>query len=170
LRNAELFSVQIEGHVVSVTTGGRVSSQALVHAVDLGELDARIQNHLLHLGLGQIAPCVGADIRQAIPLVHAELAHSNLDVETVVVVQGDIAPGEIVLQHVLVNVFTALDLRDEASSCLGECAQRIAEEILPPLVRAVVGTRRPTASPNTNKHANFSTGPLINNGFIKNLW
>lgn len=160
LRDAELFLLKIEGQVISFTPSRRVGSQALVHAVNLGELDSGIQNHLFYLGLGQIASRVGTDIRQAVPLVHAKLAYSNLDVETVVVVLGNVAAAEIVHQHVLMNVFTALDFRDETPSRLGERAQCISEEILPPLVRAIVGTGWATACSNTNKHTNVSTGDI----------
>lgn len=103
-RDGYLLVLQVKRHVVTITAGRRVCSQALVHALDLGKADARVQYLLLDFGSGQVSSCVGADICQSVPLVHAKLANSNLDVETAVDVLADIALGKNISQHLLVNI------------------------------------------------------------------
>lgn len=84
--------------------------KALVHAVDLGKLHAGVENHLFHLRFGQILPGIGADVGQAIPLVHSKLANANLHVEPVVVVSGDATLSKRFPQHFLMNSLAAFDL------------------------------------------------------------
>jgi hypothetical protein len=144
--------------------------KALVHAVDLGKLHTGVEDHFLDLRFSQILSGIGADIGQAIPLVHTKLAHANLHVEPVVVVLGDATLGKCITQHFLMDSFAALDLRDKSSSCLGERACRGTKEILPPFMLSVVGARRPSTSSNSDEHADFATRPLTGNRFLENLW
>lgn len=104
------------------------------------------------------------------PLVHAELAHSNFNVESTVDVLVDITFCKSVPQHLLVNILATFDLANESSSCLGECTQCVTKEILPPFMLSVVGSRRPSSGANTNEDSNFSARPFVDDRFLKNLW
>jgi hypothetical protein len=95
---------------------------------------------LLDLRSGEVSSRVGADIRQSVPLVHAEFSNAYLDVETAVDVLTDVALSKDVSQHLLVNILAALDLCDKSSPCLCKCAQRVAKEILPPFMLSVIGS------------------------------
>jgi hypothetical protein len=113
-------------------------SHALVHALDLGKADARIEDLLLDLRSGEVSSGVGADICQSVPLVHAEFSNAHLDVETAVDVLTDVPLSKNVSQHLLVNILATLDLRDKSSPRLGKCTQRVAKEILPPFMLSVI--------------------------------
>lgn len=141
-----------------------------MHAVDLGELDARAEDHLFHLGLCQVATSVGTDIGQPIPFVHTKLADPDFNVQPVVVVLADIAFCQMLPQHLIMNILAALDLGDQTSSCFGKDAQGVSEKVLPPFVLPIVGAWRAPAGPYTDENPNFPPGPFIHGGFFQDLW
>ena len=140
-----------------------------MHAVDLCELDTRAEDHLLHLWSGQIATGVGADVCQTVPFVHAKLSHTDLDVQTVVVVFADVSLRQVVAQHVVVNTFASFDFGDQTSSRFSKDTQCIAKEVLPPLVLPVVGSRGPLACSHADEDTDFSSGPFVHGGFFQYL-
>ena len=148
---------------------GCMRRQSLVHPVDLGELDAGTQDHLFYLWFRQVAPGVGANIRQAIPFVHAKFSYTDLDVQTVVVVLADTAFRQVVAQHVMVDILTPLDLVDQTSSRLCKDANSISKEVFPPLVLPIVGARWTSPRPHADEHTNFSPRPFVHSGFFQYL-
>lgn len=149
--------------------GSCMRGQPTMHAVNLGELDAGVEDRLLHLRTDQVAPGVGADIGQPAPFIHSKLPHANLDVQTVVIVLIHVALGQMVPDHLQVDILAALDFGNQSSSRLGERAQRISEEVLPPLMALAVGSRRALAGSHTDEDANFPPGPLVDRRLIQNL-
>jgi hypothetical protein len=67
------------------------------------------------------------------------------------------------------SVLTALNLRYQASSCLGKVAHAAPHEAFPPLVLLVVGTSRSFPSPDANENADIPARPFIHGGFLQNL-
>lgn len=103
-------------------SGCGVGFETTVHAFNFGKLNARVENHLLHVRSREVATSVRADVCETVPLVHAEFAHSNLDVQPVIVVLAHVALGEMLTEHVMVNILAALNLRNQPAARLGECA------------------------------------------------
>lgn len=140
-----------------------------MHALDLGKLDARVQDLPLDIRFGQVPSRVGADVDQSVPLVHAEFAHAHFHVQPVVVVLAHVALCEMVAQHFHVDILAPLDLVDQPSTSFGKGAQGVAEEILPPLVLSIVGARRATTGADTDEDANLATRPLVHGGLVQDL-
>lgn len=143
--------------------------QPTMHALNLGELDAGVENRLLHLRPDQIAPGIGADIGQPAPFVHPELPHAHLDVQAVVIVLAHVALWQVLPDHLHVDVLAAFDFRNQPSSRLGERAQCISEEVLPPLVALAVCSRRSLAGSHADEDANFPPRPLVDGRLIQYL-
>jgi len=146
-----------------------VRLQPTVSAVDLRELHGGIVIHLLHLGPCKVAPRVGADVRQPVPLVHPKLPDADFDVQSVVVVLVHVPLGQVLSQHVLVDFLAALDLGDQPPARFRKVAQRIAEEVLPPFVMVVVRSRRPLAGAETDEDADLPSRPFIHGRLIEDL-
>jgi len=161
--------VLLDTRGIAGSAGGSVRGQSLVHAVDLGELDTGAEDHLLHLWSGQVATGVGADVGQTVPFVHAKLSHADLDVQAVVVVFADVALGQVLAQHVVVNTFASFDLSDQTSSGFGKDTQCVAKEVLPPFVLPVVGAGGPLACSHADEDTDFPSGPFVHGGFFQHL-
>lgn len=144
-----------------------MGGETAMRAVDLGQLRGTFRSHGLHLRLRQISPCAGADVGQTIPLVHPKLSHAHLHVQPVVVFLLDVALGQVLLEHLLVDLFTPLDLRNQPPPCLREAAQGIAKEILPPFMLSMARPRRSLSGPNTDKDPDLPARPFVNGRFIE---
>ena len=138
-------------------------------AIDLGEFDARIENRLFHVWFDQVAPGIRADISEPVPFVHPELSHADLDVHAVVIVLVHIALRQMISEHILVDFLAALYFGNQPSSCFGECAQRIPEEVLPPLMLPIIRARWPSPCTDTHKNANISARPFVYRCFLEDL-
>jgi hypothetical protein len=57
----------------------------LLGEVDLCELRGGVEVDVLHMLLAEVPSRVGADVGEAAPLVHAEFANADFDVEAVIV-------------------------------------------------------------------------------------
>lgn len=133
--------------------------------MNLAQLGRDAMNNLLLCILGHIPSCPRADVSETVPLVHAKLADSHLDIQAIVVVDANVAPAKMFPEHVLVDLLTALNLGNQLPSRLGV----ISHEPLIPLV--LVRIIAPWSSPcsDTDKHSNLSPWPLVDNRLVQSL-
>jgi hypothetical protein len=89
--------------------------------------------HALDVVLAQVHARTCADIAQTIPLIHAELADANFDIQPVIVLRVDLAGAEMLMRHVLVCRFATLDLGNQASSCFRKVTDSTSHKAFPPI-------------------------------------
>jgi len=100
-----------------------------------------------------------------VPLVHAKLAHANLDVEAVVVFGVDSPSRQVLAHHVFVDNLAALNLGDQSPPRLG----KLSEEPLVPHLLVGVARLGPLAGADTDKATDLSAGPFVYHGFVERL-
>ncbi len=131
--------------------------------MDLGQLCRRRLDYLLLVLPGEVPPGVGADIGQPAPLVHAKFAHTDFNIQPVVILGVDATPRQVLPLHHLVDLLATLDLCNQLSPRIGEFAQ----EALVPLGRVCVAASRPLSSPDADEDANLAARPLVHHGLVE---
>ena len=120
----------------------------------------------MYILLGKVHAGVCADFGEGVPLVHAKLAHANVDVEAVVVLWVDLTFRKVIF-HLLVSLFTAFDLRDELAPCLGEVTNAARDEALPPQMFLAFCAIRALARAYADEDADIAAGPFVAGSFIE---
>jgi hypothetical protein len=114
--------LEVEREVVSITTSCGVDGQTAVHALNLGKSYTGFQNHFLDFGFGEVLSCIGADIGQSIPFVHAKLANADFHIQAEVIVLANVPFGQTVSEHLVVDILASFNLADQSAPRFGECA------------------------------------------------
>jgi hypothetical protein len=83
-----------------------------MHALNLGKFDSGVKDLLLDFRFGEVATGVGADIHQPVPFVHAKLSHAHFNVQSVVVILDHVALGQMLPEHISMDVLAPLNLCD----------------------------------------------------------
>jgi hypothetical protein len=120
--------------------------------------------------LRQIHSGARADLRQPIPLIHAKLAYSNFDVESIVIIHADSTVCKTPRHHILMCILAALYFRNEPSPRFRKVANATGNKALPPEVLLAACSGRPPSCADADEDADFSAGPLVDNGFVKSDW
>lgn len=131
----------------------------------LGEPRGDAENHALLLVARHVASRAGANVAESMPLIHAKLAHANLDIHAKVVFGVHVAPREVLAEHKLVNLFASFNFGDETTTRLG----KLAEEALVPDCLVSVAAARALTGADADKDANLPAGPLVDHGLVESL-
>jgi hypothetical protein len=138
-------------------------------SLNLGHFHRSLVVYLLHFGFGEISPSPCVHIGEAIPFVHFKFTHSDFDIQAEVVFTGDSAFCQVLTQHVLMRLFTTLDLRHQSPSGFCKITHGSTNESFPPFVLLSVCSSRSLSSANADERADFPSGPFVNGGFVENL-
>jgi hypothetical protein len=100
------------------------------------------------------------------PFIHPKLSYSNFHVQAVVVLDVNAAVAQTFSNHELMSSFAALNLRNQASSCLS----KVPHKSFVPEMLVLVAPRWSFASSNAYNNSHLSTRPLIHASFIEGNW
>jgi hypothetical protein len=146
-----------------------VSVVTVLAEMNFRKFGSSVEILLLYIGAGKMHTCTGADIAEAVPFIHTVLADTNLDIETIVVLAVDLTLRQIFLNHILMRLFTCLNLCDKSATGFGKVTHATSDKVFPPLMLAVIGAWRTFASAYAEKDTDLSSWPFIANGLVQNL-
>jgi hypothetical protein len=126
-------------------------------------------DHLAHFGFGEVSSSAGAHIRQPIPFVHPEVADSDLDIKSTVVLSRNASFLQLIVEHVDMCILATFDFGDQTSPGFCKGPNTASDKALPPFMLCVVGPTRSLASSDTDEDANISSWPFIHRGLFKYL-
>lgn len=115
-------------------------------------------------------PCVGADVGQSMPLIHAEFSNADLNIQSIVVIRQHSPLRQVIAQHILMRVFTAFNLCQQSPLRLGKIAHRPSSEALPPLLFLRIRTERSFSRADADEDADLAPWPFVDRRFIEKLW
>lgn len=142
---------------------------SLLCKVHAGEFGGGIEVLILDFLLGQIHAGGSANVGKTVPFIHAKLANTNLDIQTVVVLRVDTPFGEVFGEHVFVSEFAALNLANQLPPRLGELTHGPADEVLVPEMLLVVRAAGSLSRADADKDTDFSARPFVAHGFVEDL-
>ncbi|KAK5634403.1 hypothetical protein RRF57_010116 [Xylaria bambusicola] len=96
------------------------------------------------------------------PLVHRKLANTDLDIETIVVLNVNTPFHQEVLLHTLVYYLATLDFRNELPPSISV----VSHETFVPDVLVLIRALWAFSSSHADENANFTPGPFIYRGFV----
>lgn len=100
------------------------------------------------------------------PFVHAKLAYTYFNIESVVGINTNVSLAQVFAHHVFVDLLAAFDFGDQLPTCVGKFAQ----EALVPHLRIRICILGSSSSADANKYSYFTTGPLVDHSFVQSFW
>jgi len=122
--------------------------------------------HRFHLRFPKIPSRRSANVCQSVPLIHAELSHTNLHIYSVIILNIDATLAKSFADHVLMCFLTSFDFGYKPSPSF----RKVTHELFIPQMFLGIRTPRPFSRSNTDKYPYFPTRPLIDTRFIEDNW
>lgn len=129
----------------------------------LGQFGRRILDHLLFRSSTEVHSCRCGNVRQPIPLIHAEFAHPDFDIQPVVVVNVDPSGDQMFLLHVLVSSLAAFNFGNEPPLRFREPS----EEPFVPFCFICIASLWSPSGTETEEDTEVTPRPLIHNSFVE---